>query len=384
MKKALSELSHNQEEKNSTVLSKIADKQEKACYKGFAKDGNGNTRLKPIQVVEGHLDYLRVAGSCSDSQEFALLASYISQDYSLEFDTPWSPGRGGNFFPNRIIGSRKVKGGFEIQEDGSVDYMIDLSGEYFEGKSVVDQWRLVTGLKAKYQGRATRIDCAIDDYSYSVIPIAEMLKACQEGHNFGFRKIGHHSSGFCGEEQRETYEFGSRESGKFVRVYDHDSESLRFEAEFKREYAKQVFEAIAALERPSEMPDEKWEIELQKFFASIAVGAIDFRNRGNRKDKKRAGERDSVRLEFYQNFIDFLDCQHFRMKLKKPAKSILKSINWIIRQCSPVLSTIQQGMGKINFVEWLNDKLFEASYRLDKEKEIWIKDMQRNPRMYMI
>ena len=377
-------LSHISQLKNDTEELTPVEKGKNSYYKGFAKVGNGNTRLKPITDVESHLDYLRIAGTLSNPQDFALLADYLSKEHSLEFDQPWSPGSRANYFPNRIIGARGIRGGFGILEDGTVAYMIDLSGEYFEGKKVVDQWLLCAGLDSHYGARATRIDTAIDDPSYAVVPIEQMVNACNDGHNFGFKKVGYHSSGFCRGEQSETYEFGSRESGKFVRVYDHDHESLRFEAEFKRGYANPIFESFARLERPENMTHDEWEIELQKHLASIAVGAIDFRDRGNRKEKSRAGTRDSVRLPFYQEFIDFLGANHYRIKLVKPAKTILKAINWVVRQCAPTLTMLRQGLGWKNFNPWLKNVLTKAEDRLNNQQELWVKEIQKNPKVYML
>ena len=355
----------------------------KAYYRGFDRDGYGNTRLKPIACVESHLDYLRVAGEVESPDEFALLACFISKDYALEFDTPWSPGSAANYYPNRILGSRGIRGGFNIEEEGTVRYMVDLSGEYFEGMSVVDSWRLLKGLTERFRARGTRIDIAIDDPEYQAIPVKKMVSACQEGYNFGFKKIGYHSSGFCGERQSETFTFGSRESGKFVRVYDHDEECLRFEVEFKRGYANPIFQELGKLERPDGMPDRKWEILLQKQLSSIAVGAIDFRDRGRRKDKGKAGYRDSERLEFYQEFIDFLGASHYRIKLEKPAKTIRKSIDWFVNQCAPTLSMIQLGVGWKNFHPWLREVLKRASLSLDNQKNLWIKEIQKNPKSYL-
>ena len=392
-------LSHIHQTERKTKKS-TQPKPERSLSRGFAKVGNGNTRPEPInevellknssaeggseQSLESHLDYLRIKKIGLSPEALSVLTEFISKDFVTEMDQYWSPGRGAIGYPNKLIASRGVRGGFSVDnETGMIDLMIDIPGEYFEGKSVVGQWRLCKGLKSHFQVRATRIDVAIDDPNYSQIPIQEMVAACEEGHNFGFKRVGYHASGECGDRQSETRTFGSRESGKFVRVYDHDEECLRFEAEFKRGYANPIFEKFAELERPEGMSDPEWEKELQKHLASMAVGAIDFRDRGDRVEKTRAGVRDSVRLPFYQDFIDLLQAVHYRIKLIKPARSIVKTFEWVKRQCAPVLSMFREGLGSAAFHGWLTETLNDARPRIDNVKEIWIKEIQSNPKMYV-
>lgn len=377
-------LSHIRQLEDETKKS-ICSESEKSCYKGFEKDGNGNTRLKPELSVYAHLDYTRIKIPGISPERMESLLCYISKNFVTEMDKLWSPGRGAVSFSNRLIADRGVKGGFNIDEEtGLINLMIDLPGEYFEGKDIVDQWRLCKGLVSHFEAVITRVDTAIDDPSYFMIPVVDMVDACEQGYNFGFRKIGYHSSGSCGDCQSETYNFGSRESGKFVRIYDHDGDCLRFESEFKRGYANLIFKEFASLERPEGMSNEEWGIELQKFLASVTVGAIDFRDRGDRQDKSRAGRRDSVRLPFYQNFLDLLQAVHYRIKLPKVSTSISQSIQWIKRQCAPTLSMMRQGLGACNFDIFMKEALKEGAKRLDNKKVIGIKVIAENPRLYMV
>lgn len=344
------------------------------------RHGNGDTRAKPITEINVHFDYLRIRKESMTFSEFELLLNYISIENTVEFDTPWRPGKGAKYFPHRVIGTRNVQGGFDVDEDGLYSIMIDMPGEYFDGKTLINQWNLMVGLHHTYNVIPTRLDIAIDDHSYSLIPIEQMVKACDDGHNFGFKKIGLHSSGTCGQVQRETRYFGARNSGKFVRVYDHDGECLRFEAEFKKNYVKAVFEKIVTTERGENY--ENWEQELQKIMASIALGAIDFRNGGNRKDPKRAGFRDSVRLDFWQKFIDVVAGAAFKIKLVKPATTIVKNMEWMKRQCSQSLAMLAMGLGKHHFSLYMKKMLDHGFERMNNGKKLWAKEIQKNKQMY--
>lgn len=373
-------LSHSSQEKNGTEVLAKSSKKNSDDDRKIEKDGNGNTRLNPITEIGVHFDYLRIRKEGMLLSEFELLLNYICTNVTQEMDRPWSPGVGATFFPHKLIGTRGVKGGFDVTEEGLYSLMIDMPGEYFEGKSLVDQWNLLVGLHHAYKAIPTRLDIAIDDYSYSLIPVEDMVKACNDGHNFGFRKIGLHSSGMCGQVQRETRYFGSKNSGKFVRVYDHDGECLRFEAELKRDYVRPAFEKIATMERGENY--ETWEKELQKTMASIALGIIDFRDRGDRRNNMKAGQRDSVRLDFWQKFIDLIAEATFKISLVKPAKTILKNFQWIKRQCSQSLAMMFMGLGGHKFNLLIKEILEIGIDNMDNQKKLWIKDIQKNTRMY--
>lgn len=364
----------------------------------ITKDGVGNTRLKPNNSLETHLDYLRIRKDAIFHDEFQLLVGFINTDYTVEIDRPWSPGAGAIFFSHRIIGTHGVVGGFNVDEEGFYYLMIDMPGEYFEGKSAVDQWRLLLGLCHRYRVKCTRIDVAIDDPTYSVIPVAEMEQAWRDGHAFGFRNYKKIISGNSPENMDETDYFGGRSSGKMVRCYDHDSECLRFEAEFKRQYAHPVFLKLANLnreengtescihetqEKASSPSNDSWDVDVQKTMASIAVGAIDFRDRGTRKDNRRAGFRDSVRLPFYQQFIDKVGNAHYRIRVPNPAKTISKTLEWVKRQCAPTLAMLAEGFGRHNFNLWVREIVENGSQRMSNQKNLWANEIARNKKLYI-
>lgn len=363
----------------------------------ITKDGNGNTRLKPKNTLEAHLDYYRCHKGAITYDEFQLIINFIIKEHVVEFDRPWSPGAGAVFFPHKVIGTRGVVGGFNVDDDGLYSFMIDLPGEYFQGMSATDQWRLMMGLHVRYKVKCSRIDIAIDDPTYSIIPVDEMRKACNDKLNFGFRKMIWYEGGICGEHLSGTLGMGSRNSGKYVRVYDHSRECMRYEVEFKRGYAQPVFEQLATLSR-KEYDDtgnnissqsegnisssDNWDIDVQKTMASIAIGAIDFRDRGNRKDATRAGVRDSKRVDFYQQFIDKIDVIPFKIRVSCPAKTITKTLEWVKRQCAPTLAMLVEGFGRHNFNLWMKEIVENGSGRLNNQKQLWANEIARNKHFY--
>ena len=363
----------------------------------ITKDGNGNTRLNPRDTPETHLDYFRIRKDAITYDEFQLIINFIMKEHVVEIDRPWSPGAGAVFFPHKVIGVRGFVGGFNVDDDGLYSFMADMPGEYFQGMSATDQWRLMMGLHVRYKVKCTRIDIAFDDPTYSIIPFDEMKKACEQGFNFGFRNYETHASGKCGESLLKTLGMGSRNSGKYVRAYDHNGECMRYEVEFKRRYAQPVFEQLASLERGgyddignnvSSQPQgnlsssDNWDINVQKTMASIALGAIDFRDRGTRKDAIRAGFRDSKRVDFYQQFIDKIGIVPFKVRLPCPSRTITKTLEWVKRQCAPTLAMLTEGMGRHSFNLWMKEIVENGSQRLSNQKQLWANEIARNKQFY--
>lgn len=358
-------------------------------------DGSCNTRLKPIAKIAVHLDYLRFTAQSLTTQGFENLMEFVSSGFDTIPGQPWSPGGGAVWYPNKLIGIHGFVGGFEVNDEGLISCMIQVSGEYFEQLNLIDQWRLIIGLKHSFDVKCTRIDIAIDDPTYSIIPIKEMLEACDRKQNFGFRKQGHSSSGMCGEEKAETEYFGSRDSGRYSRIYDHEGKCRRHECEFKRDIAQPIFDAIADIQRPvldennplesyveykGEEPASAFERLLHESFSGYVLGAIDFRDRGNRKESGRAGYRDSTRLSFYQEYIDNIRGGFIRVKGDKPAKSLHKTINWLKRQISATLAMFSRGLGRASFNLWVRELVMHGEEKLSQLQELWIAEMKSNPR----
>lgn len=360
-------------------------------------DGHGNTRPKPINNLYVHCDYLRIALERVSLQDFEQILEFLTRKYSLDLETPWSPGAGAIWYPHKVTAIRGLVGGWRIDEEGLCHLMVDLPGEYWENFTPEDQWRIFVGLKHRFKVRCCRFDLAIDDPSYCVIPVTQMRKAYDEDYGFGFRKYRQHqTSDYPGADRLITDEYGSRNSGKFVRVYDHEGECMRFEAEFKRRYAPIVFEIISSLERPDQFistsesvngeqvfvkVEQDWNVTIQQEFAAIALGAIDFRDRGSRKDSRRAGFRDSVRLSFYQEFADYLQAEVFRVKLPEMPRSLQKTFEWMKRQVSATLSMFKQGLNTTDFWFWINQLVEYGDERMDRLKVQWAQEISKYPHL---
>jgi DNA relaxase NicK len=265
--------------------------------------------------------------------------------------------------------------------------MIDLSGQYLEECQIVDCWRLIRGLYHAFNCYCCRIDIRIDDSSFQVIPTIDMFEACQNGNQFFLRC---HES-ITDEDGNETIAFGSRKSEHYTRVYNHKNKHQRHETEFKGNLARRIFETIANLERDwfnnlsakgskirfnEEFPvkpchdelqewlekinlhtqvmslkefkklasrcKDNFDLFLEKILGSIAVSSLDFRDRSIRKDKSKASCRETLRLDFYQKFVDKVT----RIELKSRIKRVIK--DWINRELEPPIAIVKDTWNDLN------------------------------------
>lgn len=276
---------------------------------------------------------------------------YYTKEHPVQLlpNRRWSLSEKTTRYRNKIENKFGIVGGYNVNADSEiVDVTIDISGKYLETLGVVDTWRLIVGLHHRFGFHFSRIDIRIDDPSYSLIPSQDMFDAHQKGNVFYIENIEH----LVDEEGNETILFGSRKSPKCTKTYNHANKTQRYETEFKKELAKRIGEALATLDRKwvsslgekysnvnhddnevKSYDDEidKWlktinintqvieretfiklavickdnfDLFLQKILACLALSTMDFRDKSNRKDKSKASCKETVRLDFWQKFID--------------------------------------------------------------------------------
>ena len=387
---------------------------------------NGSNKQGVVRVnttkMFVHLDYLRVYGDRFSEKEFLQLLSFIDNKYmSINPENSWSCGANARRYEMKIESPSGIVGGCTRKEleSGAIvyDVMIQMSGIYFSDKSIKNQWRLLVGLYSRWRLKCTRIDIAIDDKTYGLIPLKQMKKAVNKKNHYGFRKVGETFKGdsFLEREKRKTAttNFGSRESGKYCRVYNHKDKCLRYEVEYKQEYAQLVYESIANLQRthdvigdggseykfdeainsltPAKLPGIEfiksisdgivskfkcWSRLIASFMGSIAVGMMDFRERCKHKNQKKASKRDVPRLAFWQTFIDLIGGS-LSVKVPRKESSLIDTMVWRYKQCVKQEFIQKQGLGAIEYQNYLlvmEQKIKEKMTDSDWKKVEWLRD----------
>lgn len=217
--------------------------------------------------------------------------------------------------------------------------MIDIQGSYFTNLSPIEQQSLIKHLSIISQVNCHRIDLAIDDYTYQQIPRDEMVKAHKQGNSFGYQNFTSIVTDKGKDSDEKTDYFGSKNSEKHVRVYNHKNKCMRFETEFKKDSATSVFNEIANLNQGDKSEDE-FSKTIQQTIGGLAVGAIDFRDKSKLKNQKKACKSKTQRLPFYQQFIDRVGANiQVKPERKSNQNEQLESlVNWLFGFASKALA----------------------------------------------
>lgn len=377
-----------------------------------------SSREKTNSKLTMHLDWLNIKSEMHISELEDYLAFFDHKYIGYEFDLPWSQGKGCPYYPNSIESPLGIRGGFSVDEDtGIAEVVLTIHGQYFEGKNVINQWRILRGLYHKYKAVCTRIDLSIDDPNYDTIPVNEMVEAYNKGDHFYFKKREDRTTYKAPGVVEETKYFGSRQSGKFIRIYDHDGECLRYEGEFKKHYSRAFFELLATIEREfvqynlkdkeeyakcmdaidewlSRLGKSKVIIDketlikclhgckgdfeklLQMIIGALAVGCIDFRNKSEAKDLSRACVRDTKRLKFWQDFIDIIGYS-IKIVPTRRKSTIEKTTAWLQRQVSKTMALLRAGLGIHGYSKFMKELEVKGRERLknrDNKLIAYIKD----------
>jgi len=379
---------------------------------GLTEKDKENKRLIESEIdpnqCHAHLDYLTISSTVQQEVLESFMGYVTDCNYTVATDTPWRIG--GTFFhKNRFDGKFGISGGFtQDPETGLVNIMVRIPGKFWESRTVPGQKSFCLGLLSAYRARCHRFDVAVDDYSLKRIPLKEMRKAWVEGNHYHFREWEQRISGTRPDNEERTDYLGSRESDKVVRIYPHkfedrENKSLliahRWETEYKGDLAHQNFVAFAtsggdlktmllADEMTSDDFDinsvlDEQDIELQQTLAAIAVGAVDFRDRSVRKDRKKASTAETERLPFFQEFIDAIG-GWIKARRKTVDRSLEKTVNFFNRQVASSLSAIRQGLGRVGFLDFIDGLCREGDKRFSGHHKRLVRDIQSNPQLMMV
>lgn len=378
--------------------------------------GGSNTRLIPANSISTlersetkggdspsdlhcHLDYLAVKCEFPESKLPDFLNYVTNCNHTEELGKPFLIG--GNYYhDNRFEGTLGVVGGYSTDEESRlVTAVVRFSGQFWESKTVFESYTFCVGLRNSYSATCLRFDAAVDDYTLERIPLAEMREAWEKGNHFYFQKWTSITSGKTVQDQESTHYLGSRESDKVVRVYRHHfedkSECDRWETEYKGELAQRYFESFCSLGydlKDAILSDEnvdiealktEWDCELQRTLGTIAVGAVDFRDRSTRKDRSKACASETERLSWFAKFVESIG-GWVKARKRGVNRCLEKTKRFLYRQASGTLSAMRDGMGVTMFRLWIDDLCARGKEKRSPYQERLVKDIQDFPDLMRI
>jgi hypothetical protein len=321
---------------------------------------NGIDLNKSLQVSVDYLVVRTVHGSHDDLQAMVdFVAKFSSDEFFLEFDNSFSPGRGCKKYQHSGSSVKGCRIGWNVVDGVSTTWFA-IPGHVLSQMSVRDVYRLCSGLGVRWKASCRRFDVALDDYKRRVSP-AEVLRACEAKDTALFEDYMPFGKAKTGEKFVPTMYLGSRESEKFVRFYDaekkHGIKCDRWEVELKRRHAEEAFKHfISPVFEPG--ADDTFEAITAEFLGGLVVGAIDFvRNDG---DGERYSRRE--RLSWWASLCDEVGAA-IRLSPARVKPTLERSLQWYDRQVSVFVAALLDGWGRTRFNAWLSDEIANGRKR---------------------
>jgi hypothetical protein len=300
------------------------------------------------------------------------IAGYLGDEFFLEFDNSFSPGRGCKKYQNSGSSVKGCRIGWNVDSNGVSTTWLAMPGQALRQVDVRDFMRMCMGLHHCWSVDCRRFDAALDDYKRRVNWM-EVYRACVAKDTALVGTYGIAGKADMGEELVPTLYIGSRESQKFIRFYDaerkHGTPCDRWELELKHRHAQEAFKAFVNL--PFDPEDkESFEQIVSQFLAGLVVGAVDFvkYEEGVRYSRRK-------RLDWWESLCDDVGAG-IRLSPARPKPSLERSLQWFTRQVAVVVSALKDGWGTARFNAWLVNEMMDAKLRYSSYHEAVIRQLR--------
>lgn len=299
-------------------------------------------REVPDYDLYHHLDWLTVTGYVENLDDVeATILKYFDTWVDWSNATSGIAGHLWQAIAKSPTGIRICKN----WEDGLVcTVRIEIPGTPLAYITGDECWQLCKDLKALGL-RCTRFDWAIDDY-FRGLDFNNILAACEVGSFARCRVVQPHIKYLIGGEKViEGFTFGSRQSDKYLRIYDKEIESrgsenygncIRCESEFKGDYAEKIFDEFLTASTVAAAFD---------LAAQYTVGCVDF------IDRKDPHLKLCPVAPWWQSFLDAVGGKK-RMRVprvKSFAHKTEQIINFHKRQVAKGLAILNECLGQQRF-----------------------------------
>jgi len=329
--------------------------------------------VKISEHLEASVDWLTIATSHATHEDLQamieFIADYSGDEYFLEFDNSFSPGKGCKKYQHSGSSVKGSRIGWNVDENGVSTTWISIPGQAIRQMRMRDFYRMAHGLGHRWKAKCRRFDAALDDYKRRVKP-REVQRACEacDVALVGTYQVA--SKADIGEVAVPTIYLGSRESEKFVRFYDaerkHGTPCDRWELELKRRHAQEAFQTFINLPFDPEDADSFEQLASQ-FLAGLVTGAVDF---VKHEPEVRYSRRK--RLDWWASLCDEVGAG-IRLSPARPKPSLERTLQWFTRQVAVSVSALKDGWGTARFNAWLADEIGIAKQRYSAYHEAVIR-----------
>lgn len=248
--------------------------------------------------------------------------------YGIEDEMEWSEffqpsGHGARLYSAMYFGPNKTT--LYAYPDTGRHCHLEMKGEFVEqfgNKIVIDYLKSL--FQQEYESRCTRIDIAFDHVPFTPM---DCYQAWQEGNVIA--KCHHDSWDWRENSQGNTLYIGSRQSDRFIRIYDRRG-FTRLEMVFKDKWAENFAKVI------TEIPPQEWILQCIGYLRDY-VNFID-------RTQKKLKNSDYEMLSWWAAFV----CNAEKIKLdivKKDANENLKRrMEEYLERLLPTLYVIRHGL----------------------------------------
>jgi hypothetical protein len=337
---------------------------------GFSDQaGENNIRLnkQPSTTLDVGIDWITLRGPIHTIIQVEAAKSWFDQmiqdDFVLYPGRPFSPAAG-NSFSNSGFSTRGGRMHWNCAtEEGPGDLIIILPGKALAPCNFMEKIDiLMTWIDKGFH--VTRLDLFLDVFGPSQLTFQNVFEALEARNYTGCNKaksIKNYDN--LAEENGFTFNFGSRQSDAYFRMYNKaaeqkktDKEWWRNELEVKGKQAKITSELIYK----SLGYDE---IQLKELIVDLVLGRIDFVDRS--KSEKGAGNVDRCpRLEWWEKFLTFAKANPLRLSPPSPTKTLEKTMHFLHRQVATSLAIVHQTYGDKGFRRIVGELLADGLDRL--------------------
>lgn len=278
---------------------------------------------------------------------------------------PGKPFMSGVVWESSGISTRGGKIGYRQLPDGTYHCWLSIPGSCLHQLDGRSQYRLFTGLYHTFRFKATRIDFKVRDYSRRKTPI-EIHEQARLGNVARVKSYEYSGSAKIGHAPVETCYLGSRQSEKFLRIYDalpvHGENAIDWEVQLRDEKAHSAYSQLANI--PS---CEDTDLLISQYIGAVVCGAVEFIDRQIGRQLQRQSRQD-----WWLNFVD--ECGgRISICVAKPTRSLQRTLDWIDRQVAVQLSALRSGLGRANFHLYLTNLLDQSESRFQPIHEMLIK-----------